>query len=215
MKKLIALSCAAAMLISTSFAQTFSDLPETHWAQKVVEEMVGEKIISGYTDGTFRPAKNISKIESLILLARIAGINKNTEAANKYYETYTTALSKYTTQYKKDVAYLLGTKVLETSDLDNLLSAEQVNAPITREEMAKILVETAEYLNGEISGTDEIQFDDISAASEWAVAYITKSSVLGLIKGDTNNCFNPQNNTLRAEAMITIYRLINLKEDVK
>jgi len=218
MKKLIALSCAAAMLISTSFAQTFSDLPETHWAQKVVEEMVREKIISGYTDGTFRPAKNISKIESLILLARIAGINKNTEAANKYYETYTTALSKYTTQYKKDVAYLLGTKVLETSDLDNLLAADQVNAPITREEMA-VLITKVMGKNEEVKKNSLIilPFDDVASITTNAKPYVYYVYSQKIMAGVDAKNFSPKTNVTRAQAaciLQRIYKKVNIKPDI-
>jgi len=218
MKKLIALTCAAAMMLSTSFAQTFSDLPETHWAQKVVEEMVGQKIISGYTDGTFRPSKNISKIESLILLARIAGINNYADAANKYLADYENTLSKYTTQYKKDVAYLLGTKVLETSDLDTLLAADQVNAPITREEMA-VLITKIMGKNDEVKSKSLIILsfsdkDSITPSARPYVHYVSSEKIMSGV--DTQN-FSPKTHVTRAQAaciLQRIYKKVNIKPDV-
>ncbi|MBP3285198.1 MAG: S-layer homology domain-containing protein [Clostridia bacterium] len=217
MKKLIALSCAAAMLLSTSLAQTFSDLPETHWAQKVVEEMVEQKIISGYTDGTFRPSKNISKIESLILLARIAGINNYPDAANKYLETYYDTLSKYTTQYKKDVAYLLGTKVLETSDLDNLLSADQVNAPITREEMAVLITKVMGKAE-EVKSKSLIilPFADASSITPSAKPYVYYVSTEKIMAGVDSENFSPKTNVTRAQAaciLQRIYKKVDIKPD--
>jgi len=218
MKKFIALTCAAAMMFSTSaFAQVFSDLPDGHWAQKVVEEMVEQKIISGYTDGTFRPAKNISKIESLILLARIAGINKYTDAANKYLETYTSTLSKYTTQYKKDIAYLLGTKVLETSDLDNLLAADQVNAPITREEMA-VLITKVMGKNDEVKSQSLIilSFSDASSITPSAKPYVHYVSTEKIMSGVDSKNFSPKTHVTRAQAasiLQRIYKKVDIKPD--
>ena len=103
MKKFFLLLMVVAIFTTSSFAQTFSDLPEGHWAKGSVEEMVKAGIISGYTDGTFRPAAELSKIHSLLLLARIAGLNENTTAATKYASTYSSTLSKYSTNCSKSL----------------------------------------------------------------------------------------------------------------
>ena len=50
--------------------------------------MVEQGIISGYTDGTFQPSRNLSKIEALILLSKVAGVNKYTEAATSYEKEF-------------------------------------------------------------------------------------------------------------------------------
>ena len=139
MKKFFLLLMVVTILTTSSFAQTFSDLPQGHWAKGSVEEMVKAGIISGYTDGTFRPSAELSKIHSLLLLARIAGLNENTTAATKYANTYASTLSKYSTQYKTDIAYLLGTGVLNESDLDGLLADDKINTGLTREEMAMLV----------------------------------------------------------------------------
>ena len=104
MKKIFLLLMVVIVLTTSSFAQTtFSDLPEGHRAKGAVEEMVKQGIISGYTDGTFRPNAELSKIHSLLLLARIAGLNNNATAASKYASTYSSTLSKSSTQNKTDV----------------------------------------------------------------------------------------------------------------
>lgn len=218
MKKLIALTCAASLLFSTTaFAQTFSDLPDTHWAQKVVEEMVEQKIISGYTDGTFRPKKDISKIESLILLARIAGINNYADAANTYLTQYTNTLSKYTTQYKKDVAYLLGTKVLNTSDLDNLLSADQINAPITREEMAVLITKVmGKEDEAKKNSLIILPFNDVSSITASRKPYVYYVYSQKIMAGIDNENFSPKTNVTRVQAaciLQRIYKKVDIKPD--
>ena len=79
----------------------FSDVVSNHWAKGAIENMVAEGIISGYTDGTFRPSRDISKIESLILLSKIAGVNKYPTEASSFETKYASTLSNYTTSYKK------------------------------------------------------------------------------------------------------------------
>lgn len=175
---------------------------ENHWAKNEIEELLKSEVVRG--DGvSLHLNDEISRAEFTALIARAAALPqmayKGVFADVSSNDWYADSLQSL---YEKGI-----------------ISGDGIsfnpNSTITREEMAKILVGTAEYLNGEISENEEIKFDDISAASEWAVKYIGKSVALGLVKGDVNNCFNPKNNTLRAEAMITIYRLINFKEDVK
>ena len=172
MKKVFLTLMVMVLITSISFA-AFSDLPDGHWAKATVEEMVEAGIISGYTDGTFRPSKEISKIESLILLSRIAGLNKYPTEATKYLETYTTVLAPYTTQYKKDVAYLLGVGVLKEKDLSNLLSSDKINSPLTREEMAVLVTKV---LGKEDEATKNsivvLPFSDTSSISAAAKPYV-------------------------------------------
>jgi len=77
--KLMSLVLAMVMVLSTftmSFASTFADVTESYaWASEAIESMASEKIILGYEDGTFRPEKTVSKLESLVLAARVLGVN--------------------------------------------------------------------------------------------------------------------------------------------
>lgn len=217
MKKILLVVLTVSLLVTSSFAQVFSDLPDGHWAKGVVEEMVEQKIISGYTDGTFRPSKDITKIESLILLARIAGLNTYTDSATKYLETYTSALAKYTTQYKKDVAYLLGTKVLNTADLDNLLTADKINSPLSREEMAilitKVMGKEEEAKSKSLVVLSFADAKEISANAKPYVYYVyTEKIMTGL---DSEN-FSPKTSVTRAQAAAIfqrIYKKVNIVPD--
>lgn len=217
MKKFLLILMVAVMLTTTSFA-AFSDLPEGHWAKGVVEEMVDAGIISGYTDGTFRPTKEISKIESLILLARVAGLNNYTEEANKYLEEYTSALSKYTTSYKKDVAYLMGVGVLKESDLDNLLLASNINSPLSREEMAvlvtKVLGKESEATKNSIV---VLPFKDTSSISANAKPYVYYVYSQKIMSGMDSETFSPKTSLTRAQAasiLQRIYKKVDIKPSV-
>ena len=214
MKKVFLTLMVMVLITSISFA-TFSDLPDGHWAKATVEEMVEAGIISGYTDGTFRPSKEISKIESLILLSRIAGLNKYPTEAAKYLETYTSTLAPYTTQYKKDVAYLLGVGVLKEKDLSNLLSSDKVNSPLTREEMAVLVTKV---LGKEEEATKNsivvLPFSDTSSISAAAKPYVYYVYTQGIMAGMSDSTFSPKTALTRAQAATVlqrIYKKVNIK----
>lgn len=215
MKKFFLMFMVAILFTTSSFAQVFSDLPQGHWAKGVVEEMVEAGIISGYTDGTFRPSKDISKIESLILLSRIAGMKNYPNEAKQYLENYTSTLSKYNTQYKQDVAYLMGVNVLNESDLPNLLSSDKINSPLTREEMAvlvtKVMGKEAEVKKNSIVVLPFADTSSISASAKPYVYYVYSQEIM---KGVDNENFSPKTSLTRAQAasvLQRIYKKVNLK----
>ena len=79
MKKLLCVSLATAMLLSNvvvANAETsFKDVPSNHWAAPYIEEMAEAGFISGYEDKTFKPDKDISHLEGIVLFARAMGSN--------------------------------------------------------------------------------------------------------------------------------------------
>ena len=48
----------------------FKDVPNEHWAAKVIEEFANEGIVNGYEDGTFRPDEPITRAEAATILNR-------------------------------------------------------------------------------------------------------------------------------------------------
>ncbi len=216
MKKIFLLLMVVIVLTTSSFAQTtFSDLPEGHWAKGAVEEMVKQGIISGYTDGTFRPNAELSKIHSLLLLARIAGLNDNATAASKYASTYSSTLSKYSTQYKTDVAYLLGTGVLNESDLDSLIGDDVVNKGLSREEMAMLVTKV---LGKDKEATSKsliiLNFSDASEISAKMKPYVYYVHSQGYMNGIDSENFAPKMILTRAQAASVfqrIYKLVDIK----
>lgn len=50
---------------------SFSDVPEEHWAYEAVSTCVAKGWLSGYSDGTFRPEKTITRAEAVTFINRI------------------------------------------------------------------------------------------------------------------------------------------------
>lgn len=215
MKKIISLGIVSLAIVGSSFSHAFSDVSDKHWAKSAIDNMVEKKIISGYTDGTFQPSRNLSKIESLILLSKIAGINEYTEAAAKFEKEYEELLSKYKTKYKQQVAYLLGVEVLKEEELTDLISDDKVNTPITREEMAilvtKILGKEEEVKNKSFV---VLSFDDTSSITPEAKPYVEYVYNQSIMKGLTANKFSPKEYVTRAQAAIILNSIISKVEIV-
>ena len=72
MKKFITMCLAVSMMISIFcpivLAKSFSDISESHWAFKYVNELSDKGVINGYEDGTFKPEGNVTKAEFIKLL---------------------------------------------------------------------------------------------------------------------------------------------------
>ncbi|MDF2632605.1 MAG: S-layer y domain protein [Caproiciproducens sp.] len=60
-------------IFGTAFAAEapFSDVPANHWSYNAVTNLSKGGLIEGYSDGTFRGQKNVSRYEMAILIARI------------------------------------------------------------------------------------------------------------------------------------------------
>lgn len=78
--KLLSVVLSASMLLSSialpTFAVTFNDVDSdatVSWAKDSITKMTDAGYIKGYEDGTFRPYRAITKIESLILMSRMLG----------------------------------------------------------------------------------------------------------------------------------------------
>ena len=81
------------------------------------------------------------------------------------------------------------------------------NKNITRQEAAVMLANIC------IDSENEAKsFTDDESISDWAQAGVGKAAALGLITGYEDGSFAPGRNIHRDEAMVVIYRLLNLEQ---
>ena len=71
MKKFcIVMALCSALTFTEVFAdRSFSDLPDSHWAYGVVQQLVDAGRINGYPDGSFQPDNQVTRWE----FAKMAG----------------------------------------------------------------------------------------------------------------------------------------------
>lgn len=82
------------------------------------------------------------------------------------------------------------------------------NDLVTREELAKIIIELLRWQGNNIEGI-EIPFDDVQDISDWAYEYIKKAYASGLMQGDDEGKFRPKDNATRAEVVSVLYKFLN------
>jgi len=83
---------------------------------------------------------------------------------------------------------------------------------ITREQMAAMLMNAYSYATGKsldsIVTTMQVRFKDEASAGNWARRYITVANATGLMNGSPDGTFRPKGNATRAEAAVTVKRLL-------
>ena len=57
------LICALALNFNTAFADTFNDLPPSHWAYEAVEYLYENGAVVGYPDGRYKADTNVTRAE--------------------------------------------------------------------------------------------------------------------------------------------------------
>ncbi len=201
------------MLSSTmAFGDTmiFTDI-SGHWAKDYIEDIYSRKITTGYPDATFKPQGNISKLESIVMIAKLMGYS-DTESA--YY------INQYKEKLEKNnipawaqgaTAYALFNDILLEKDLADLVStANQTYAK--RYEVATYIGRVLQYGAGEkISSIYVIPYlDELSIPVEAApyIDLLLKNNILD--KSSNDGRFLPNNLITRAE----VSKLISLSAKI-
>lgn len=168
----------------------FTDISNS-WARDMIEDIAGRSIITGYPDGTFRPNESIKRQHIAVMLARAFELTTKREAMpfsdvpqnHPYYDSIT--------------------KLQQAGIVDGSNGAFNPNAPMTRAQMAKILV-LAFGLTPEGTST----FHDVPA-THWSYDYISALADSGIALGDNGN-FKPNEPVTRAQFVAFMYRALNL-----
>ena len=171
---------------------SFKDLPNTHWAYDMVEELKKKGIISGDNNGNFNPDSFITREEFAKLI--VCAFDFYDETAECNFEDV-----KGDWSYKY-VASLYNKGI--TSGMSESVFGKGYN--ITREDMAVLCANAAS-----ITADGEADFKDKDTIADYALAKVSALSRAGIIKGFDDNTFRPKNNATRAQAASIIYNLIN------
>ncbi len=225
LKKLISVTAVICMLctavmpasMAASNKSSFSDVesPMYDWAIDDIEQMTVIGIIKGYTDGTFRPANEIKKIEMLLLMARVAGFTNSQYAPYGEFalSMYEPVLDNYNLgesydRYKPEVAFLLYKGILDVDELGDYL--DDAGSAVKRYEAA-ILLTKLMGAEEEVKQNTAVALDYADSASipSKARAYVEYVSEEGLMNGVDEKNFGPTDSVTRAQAAVILRRIID------
>lgn len=218
MKKFKFLSVVLAIAIVLTMptfagAKSFNDVnSSTHsWAVEAIENMADLGIITGYSDGTFKPDNTVTKLEALLLTARILGINSpENEAFLEAAKTmYGEKVDKYELTFGSDeVCYLLMKNIIKEDELGDYIDKTNANSGMKRYEIAVLLTKAldaeSEVSKNLITTLEFEDADDIPAYAKKYVEYVTKN---GMMNGVGNNKFSPSTDVTRAQAALLMNKL--------
>ena len=175
----------ATYTVSVTTADQFSDVNEGDWYYSNVMRAVELGILSGYSDGTFRPMNNITRRDFAIMLAQSLGHSNDEPATSPFKDV---ADDDYGVS---SIAYLYEQGITAGDDKGNF----NPDAYITRQEAAIFLARAFEA-----TGTTSETFTDDAKIASWAKDFVYAAKAAGLMNGDTNGTFRPTSTLTRAEA---------------
>jgi len=208
MKKAIASLLVLVLVLSGTVlpltaATTPSDIAG-HWAQADIQKLVDKGVIAGYPDGSFQPDKTITRAEFLKIMGAVLQLPEPAPAGASPFSDV--AMTDWF--FSAVMAGLQNNLVGGYPD-----GTFKPNNPITRQEVAKILVkakgidETTAIGVGELGNIKE-QIKDWDQVSEWATLFVAVTINQGLMKGDPSGNFRPLANLSRAETAVIGVRMM-------
>lgn len=179
----------ASQVVVPTYAGALSDI-SSHWAEDQIREVAELGVISGYPDGTFKPNTVVDRDAYIRMVIGGQGVEVREAKAGEYWA----------------VPYL--EKALELQLIDEAyfgtLSRANYAVPISREEMASILVRAYKT---ERPAPDATAIEAASRTlSDFNMVHtrflddVITSVALGYINGLPNGTFAPKQSATRAEA---------------
>ncbi len=225
--KLLSAVLSASLLLSSialpAFAVTFNDVESdatVSWAKDSITKMTDAGYIKGYEDGTFRPYRAITKIESLILMSRMLGYENSefSPVASAASTAYKSIASKYNTTYANEISYLMYCGVLKESDLVDYASAANANTQLLRYQaavlMSKLMGADSEAKAYTVSTATYADDSAIPTTARPYVEYVSANNIMnGMDKtADGKAQFSPLTSLTRAQMATLLARMMDKLE---
>jgi uncharacterized repeat protein (TIGR02543 family) len=187
---------------SPTSTTTLSDITG-NWAQKDIEKLVSLGYISGYPDGTYKPDSQITRAEFCVIMDKVLNLAPSTNETQTFTDVNSTAWYDQTVETAVYAGIVKGYN-------DGTF---RPNAPISRQEMACVLVQAlGEQSEAWSNVNHKTGFTDNTRISSWARGFVVVAVKDGLLKGYPDNSFRPQDNATRAEACAMIMNFLNAQQ---
>ncbi len=199
-RKFLATSLTAAMVASAvaptaGFAaettKSFPDVPANHWAKDSIDYLVGKGALEGRETGKFDPNASVTRGEAAKILSITLGLKIDDSAKTSFKDAVNHWSSKYVAAIQSQKEGVI--KGYEDGTF-------RPNDKITRQEMAKMIVEAYEL---KLNADADVSFTDNSG---WGAEYINVLASLGIVEGVSAGKFAPNANVTRAQTPVFVHR---------
>lgn len=178
--------------------EMFSDLHSVPWATEAITYLAKLNAISGKANGVFDPADNVKREEFVKMVLNSFAYTVHSGTCNysdvehgSWYENYIyTAFDEEIIFGYDDVTFGIGQN-------------------LSRQDAAVILLRAITKKGGSLPYTDnEIYPNDFEKISDYAAVSVSEMFNVGILTGDENRNFNPEDSLTRAEAAKMIYECL-------
>lgn len=169
---------------------SFPDVPSDHWSKAAIDKLTGMQIISGYPDGTYKPAENISREQSAILMVKSLRLDMANRPVPKASDVGTD------NSYYQAIATVMAEGIFAG---DN--GKFYPDKTLTRAEMASVLVKAFN-----LKGNSSHNFAD--AKNHWGSNAIGILAANGITSGYPDGTFKPDQPVTREEFAVFLSKVI-------
>lgn len=189
---------------------TFKDVPKSHWAYESIKQVAEKGLVTGYEDGTYKPAAQVTRAEFAMFLSRVFDSSERTTASFSDVSG---------THWASDaIQEGLALGFIKTEDFAN--NKFEPNKPMTRGEMSRWLVNGLAHANADYGKAIEEMANSsltLIPIPEFYGGGVNKKDLLyigialgtGLLSGYEDFSFKPNGNTTRAEVATILIRFMD------
>ncbi|WP_134703723.1 S-layer homology domain-containing protein [Ammoniphilus sp. YIM 78166] len=170
-----------------------------HWAKQEIQQWVDEGLVRGYQDGTFKPNNSITRAEFMTMANQAIGASakasisfSDVRAGQWYYEEV---------QKAQAAGYISGYT-------DGTMKP---NSKVNRQEVAVMIAKMAQLQANEET---VLSFKDAAQVPVWSKGAIAQVAGKGYMNGYPDQTFQPQRFITRAEAIVTLNKLLKSNSTV-
>ncbi|WP_164931526.1 S-layer homology domain-containing protein [Longirhabdus pacifica] len=186
---------------AASIKTKFPDVKNEHWAIMHIYKLAALGVISGDSNGKFRPEDKVRQQDVIIMALRYMGYSDDDiskELSNKRF-----TLDVEVDDYAKDeVFFATEIGLLDLEEEKMILEDDEKfgTKSASREWASKILIRVIDKEDEIDNMEDKLgTFTDRSEVSDWAESYMNAAVNLELIRGMNSGKLAPKNNVTRAQ----------------
>ena len=160
-------------------------------------------LASGYPDNTLRPDKTIIRAEFVSMLVKALNLTVTTHATPTFTDVAAGDWYYGAVEAAADAGLIKGYANNEFLP----------NAPLDRQEITAVLVQTMSKANGTAANTGATtSFTDNTKIAGWARSFVSNAGQDGLIQGYPDNPFGPLKSATRVEACVMINNFLGINK---
>lgn len=216
-------ACALSLTLSASMilpagavGNTFSDVPQDHWANPYVEAMTQKGVVTGVGNGRFNPDGNLSTAEFAVMLTQAfcPEAVADPEEGGAWWEPYLDAAwsAGYLIDTTAGFSYIDG--IWDVAYTDGTWNEDVVTEPMTRYDMAQAMYNTV-VAEGMALPTDEQReaaqaaIGDFASIPEDYESAVVAMYALGYLSGvNANRDFGGEGAMTRAQSCVVMSKLL-------